>query len=133
MPLALKLNESEWQVAQRHSSALLQLGIELKSRTNHSIMVMAVPQPLRQQNLQQLLPDLLSYAASCSESQALSHQALADWLTQRIVVEKRDYTLAEAIGLIAELEQLWQGNLPLQDPHFITLVDFSASITALHS
>ncbi|AYC06363.1 DNA mismatch repair protein MutL [Vibrio cholerae] len=46
---------------------------------------------------------------------------------------KRDYTLAEAIGLIAELEQLWQGNLPLQDPHFITLVDFSASITALHS
>ncbi|ENM5742749.1 DNA mismatch repair endonuclease MutL [Vibrio metoecus] len=133
VPLALKLNESEWQVAQRHSSALLQLGIELKTRTNHSIMVMAVPQPLRQQNLQQLLPDLLSYAASCSESQALSHQALADWLTQRIVVEKRDYTLAEAIGLIAELEQLWQGNLPLQDPHFITLVDFSASITALHS
>lgn len=26
--------------------------------------------------------------------------------------------------MIAELEQLWQGNLPLQDPHFITLVDF---------
>ena len=25
-------------------------------------MVMGVPQPLRQQNLQQLLPDLLSYA-----------------------------------------------------------------------
>ncbi|MDP4491889.1 DNA mismatch repair endonuclease MutL [Vibrio sp. AH4] len=133
VPLGLKLSELEWQAAQRHSSALLQLGIELKTRANHSIMVMAVPQPLRQQNLQQLLPDLLSYAASCSESQALSHQALADWLTQRIVVEKRDYILAEAIGLIAELEQLWQGNLPLQDPHFITLVDFSASITALHS
>ncbi|PAR45046.1 DNA mismatch repair endonuclease MutL [Vibrio metoecus] len=133
VPLGLKLSELEWQAAQRHSSAMLQLGIELKTRANHSIMVMAVPQPLRQQNLQQLLPDLLSYAASCSESQALSHQALADWLTQRIVVEKRDYTLAEAIGLIAELEQLWQGNLPLQDPHFITLVDFSASITALHS
>ncbi|PAR29834.1 DNA mismatch repair endonuclease MutL [Vibrio metoecus] len=133
VPLGLKLSELEWQAAQRHSSAMLQLGIELKTRANHSIMVMAVPQPLRQQNLQQLLPDLLSYAASCSESQALSHQALADWLTQRIVVEKRDYTLAEAIGLISELEQLWQGNLPLQDPNFITLVDFSASITALHS
>ncbi|KQA22597.1 DNA mismatch repair protein MutL [Vibrio metoecus] len=133
VPLGLKLSKLEWQAAQRHSSAMLQLGIELKTRANHSIMVMAVPQPLRQQNLQQLLPDLLSYAASCSESQALSHQALADWLTQRIVVEKRDYTLAEAIGLIAELEQLWQGYLPLQDPHFITLVDFSASITALHS
>ncbi|KQA16357.1 DNA mismatch repair endonuclease MutL [Vibrio metoecus] len=132
VPLALKLSELEWQVAQRHSSALLQLGIELKTRTNHSIMVMAVPQPLRQQNLQQLLPDLLSYAANDSDSQVLSHQALTDWLTQRIVVEKRDYTLAEAIGLIAELEQLWQGNLPLQDPNFITLVDFSASITALH-
>ncbi|PAR53529.1 DNA mismatch repair protein MutL [Vibrio metoecus] len=133
VPLGLKLSELEWQAAQRHSSAMLQLGIELKTRANHSIMVMAVPQPLRQQNLQQLLPDLLSYAASCSESQALSHQALADWLAQRIVVEKRDYTLAEAIGLISELEQLWQGNLPLQDPNFITLVDFSASITALHS
>ncbi|QXC57314.1 DNA mismatch repair endonuclease MutL [Vibrio mimicus] len=133
VPLALKLSELEWQIAQSHSSVLLQLGIELKTRTNHSIMVMAVPQPLRQQNLQQLLPDLLSYAANYSDSQVLSHQALADWLTQRIVVEKRDYTLAEAIGLIAELEQLWQGNLPLHDPNFITLVDFSASITALHS
>ncbi|ENM5903511.1 DNA mismatch repair endonuclease MutL [Vibrio mimicus] len=131
VPLSLKLSESEWQVAQTHLESLLQLGIELKTRANHSIMVMAVPQPLRQQNLQQLLPDLLSYAAVTAEP--FSHQELADWLTQRIVVEKRDYTLAEAIGLIAELEQLWQGCLPLHDPHFITLVDFSTSITALHS
>ncbi|MGC9552008.1 DNA mismatch repair endonuclease MutL, partial [Vibrio metoecus] len=90
VPLGLKLSKLEWQAAQRHSSAMLQLGIELKTRANHSIMVMAVPQPLRQQNLQQLLPDLLSYAASCSESQALSHQALADWLTQRIVVRSAE-------------------------------------------
>jgi len=29
-------------------------------------MVMGVPAPLRQQNLQQLIPDLLSYAVSSS-------------------------------------------------------------------
>lgn len=86
VPLSLKLSESEWQVAQTHLDSLLQLGIELKTRANHSIMVMAVPQPLRQQNLQQLLPDLLSYAAVTAEP--LSHQELADWLTQWIVVEK---------------------------------------------
>ncbi|MGL5430464.1 MAG: DNA mismatch repair endonuclease MutL [Vibrio sp.] len=133
VPLVLKLNDLEWQAVQTYWQLLQQLGIELKTRAHHSIMVMAVPQPLRQQNLQQLLPDLLSYAASRHHSEPLPYQALAEWLVQRIVLEKTDYTLAEAISLIAELEQLWQGGLPYHDPHFITLVDFSASITALHS
>lgn len=133
VPLVLKLNDLEWQAVQTYWQSLQQLGIELKTRAHHSIMVMAVPQPLRQQNLQQLLPDLLSYAASRHHSEPLPYQALAEWLVQRIVLEKTDYTLAEAISLIAELEQLWQGGLPYHDPHFITLVDFSASITALHS
>jgi DNA mismatch repair protein MutL len=57
---------------------------------------------------------------------------IVTWLSQRVLIEKNDYTLSEAIQLIAELEQLWPGKLPLHDGHFIQPVDFSATIAALN-
>ena len=98
-------------------------------------MVMGVPQPLRQQNLQILIPDLLSYASLNFEQadKPLDLNSLADWLSDRVVSTKADYTLSEAIQLIAEIEQIWQGNLPLHDERFVRPVDFSATIAALNS
>jgi DNA mismatch repair protein MutL len=43
---------------------------------------------------------------------------------------KSDYTLSEAIQIIADLEQLWQDRLPLGDATFVRPVDFSATIAA---
>ncbi|MCG9684042.1 DNA mismatch repair endonuclease MutL [Vibrio sp. Isolate23] len=129
VPLSLKLSTVQIDAAQIHQEALLQFGIELKSRHASALMVMGVPQPLRQQNLQQLIPDLLSYAALTSESgQRLQ---LSDWLTNHVTQVKNDYTLSEAIQVIAEIEQLWQGNLPLDDRSFVYPVDFSATIAAM--
>ncbi|WFB48421.1 DNA mismatch repair endonuclease MutL [Vibrio coralliilyticus] len=132
VPLSLKLDPQQIEASQQHHATLMQFGIELKSRNSSSLMIMGVPQPLRQQNLQQLIPDLLSYAALISENdQILPPQVLSDWLTNQITQVKSDYTLSEAIQVIAEIEQLWQGNLPLDDRTFVRPVDFSATIAAM--
>ena len=132
VPLSLKLDESLLGAAERFAPLLNQFGIELKARSNKALMVMGVPQPLRQQNLQQLVPDLLSYAVShTSEPQSLSHTQLANWLCDHITQVKSDYTLSEAIQMVSDIEQLWQGRLPLSDTTFVRPIDFSATIAAL--
>lgn len=132
VPLSVKLDEELLSIAQAMQSALKVFGIELKVRGNKALMVMGVPQPLRQQNLQQLIPDLLSYALSCqADSIPLSHSQLANWLSDHITEVKSDYTLSEAIQLIADIELLWQDRIPLNDATFVKPVDFSATIAAL--
>ena len=130
VPLSLKLESPLLESAERYHELLLRLGIQLKPRGQQGLLVMGVPQPLRQQNLQQLLPDLLSYAATYS-AQALDEPALVRWLTNKITQTKSDYTLSEAIHIIAELEQLWHGQLPLDDRQFVRPVDYSATIAAM--
>jgi DNA mismatch repair protein MutL len=134
VPLTFTVLENEREALERLIEPLTWLGIELKPRPSHKIMVMSVAQPLRQQNLQRLLPNLISYAASLApveSSQCV--EFLIDWLADHVVLVKSVYTLSEAIQLIAELEQLWQGQLPLDDPKFIQAVDFSATIAVLRT
>ncbi|WP_260261306.1 DNA mismatch repair endonuclease MutL [Vibrio intestinalis] len=133
VPLSLKLEAELVDAAQRLNSTFTQLGIELKSRNHQSLMVMGVPQPLRQQNLQQLIPDLLSYAARASQSeQNLPVDALSQWLANQVTSVKSDYTLSEAIQIVAQIEQLWQDKLPLDDPKFVRPIDFTATISAFN-
>ncbi|MGD8113053.1 DNA mismatch repair endonuclease MutL [Vibrio sp. TRT 17S01] len=129
VPLSLKLDQQLLDCANSLREQLVTFGIELKARNPKAIMVMGVPQPLRQQNLQQLIPDLLSYAAS--QSGELNNAQLADWLTLQITQVKSSYTLSEAIQIISEVEQLWQGQLPLHDETLVRHVDFTATIAAL--
>ncbi len=132
VPLSLKLDETQVSTATQVQSLLMTMGIELKQRSSTSLMVMGVPQPLRQQNLQQLIPDLLSYAASNSESEVnFSSRQLSHWLAAQVAPVKSDYTLSEAIQIISEVEQLWQGELPLHDKNFVRPVDFTATLAAL--
>ncbi|CAH8227740.1 DNA mismatch repair protein MutL [Vibrio aestuarianus] len=133
VPLSLKLSEPERKTLAQCQLVLRELGIELKERNTQNMMVMGVPQPLRQQNLQHLIPDLLSYASlNLNESGGqIKADILADWLAQQTTEVKSDYTLSEAIQMISELEQLWQGKLPLHDTRFVQPVDFSTTIAAL--
>ncbi|EGU30160.1 DNA mismatch repair protein [Vibrio ichthyoenteri ATCC 700023] len=143
VPLSLKLEPELIAAYHDHQVLFARFGIELKCRSAQAVMVMGVPAPLRQQNLQQLIPDLLSYAVS-SLQQVNSQQAkglspanleaklLANWLADQVTRVKSDYTLSEAIQIIAEVEQLWQGRLPLQDSAFVRPIDFSATIAAFN-
>ncbi|MGR5559675.1 DNA mismatch repair endonuclease MutL [Vibrio fortis] len=132
VPLSMKLGSELVEVMRTLSPQLNLLGIELKARNSEAIMVMGVPSPLRQQNLQTLIPDLLSYAASLNiqPNDAQSMQQLVNWIGIQTAQVKSDYTLSEAVQLVGELEQLWHGLLPLDDPEFVNPVDFSATIAA---
>ena len=138
VPLSMKLDKTLIESARLNEELLRRFAILLKTKGSDSIMVMGVPQPLRQQNLQQLMPDLLSYLAFDHESQPqvaekLTAENLTQWLAAELVNVKSSYTLSEGIQIISELEQLWQGVLPLSDNHFIQLADFSATIAKLNN
>ncbi len=134
VPLALKLEAKSLQAAENNQALLAVLGIEFKRRSPQALVVMGVPSPLRQQNLQQLLTDLLSYAASYQEKETqLNVGILAKWLSKQVAVVKSHYTLSEAIQIISQLEQLWGQQLPLHDKTFVSPVDFSATIARLLS
>ncbi|WP_165312437.1 DNA mismatch repair endonuclease MutL [Vibrio ziniensis] len=132
VPLSLKISSQEVSALERYQALFAKFGIEFQRRSSQSVMLMGVPQPLRQQNLQNLVQDLLSYAAlTLSQAEnTLNYQVLAQWLSDHVAVKKSSYTLSEAIQLIAELEQLWQGKLPLHDRKFVKAVDFSTTIQA---
>ncbi|ROO66062.1 DNA mismatch repair protein MutL [Vibrio crassostreae] len=139
VPLSIKLGSELVEVAKALRQTLALLGIELKARNSEAVMVMGVPSPLRQQNLQILIPDLLSYAASLNAQIADNHTAnvsndllpsLVNWIGIQTAQVKSDYTLSEAVQLVGELEQLWHGLLPLDDPEFVNPIDFSATIAA---
>lgn len=134
VPLSLKISSQEVSALEHYQAVFARFGIEFQRRSAQSVMLMGVPQPLRQQNLQNLVQDLLSYAASnlAQAEDELDTQVLAQWLSDHVTVNKSSYTLSEAIQLIAELEQLWQGKLPLHDEHFVKPVDFTATIQALN-
>ncbi len=134
VPLSLKISSQEVSALEHYQAVFARFGIEFQRRSAQSVMLMGVPQPLRQQNLQNLVQDLLSYAASnlAQGEGELDTQVLAQWLSDHVTVNKSSYTLSEAIQLIAELEQLWQGKLPLHDAHFVKPVDFTATIQALN-
>ncbi|HBC3492387.1 TPA: DNA mismatch repair endonuclease MutL [Vibrio alginolyticus] len=134
VPLSIKLEAELVRLAQDYQQDLALLGIQLKARNEHALMVMGVPAPLRQQNLQNLVPDLLSYAQSCVNEGIAAAQMLSeliDWFALQVTTVKSHYTFSEAIQIIAELEQLRHGQLPLEDTKFVSAVDFSATIAKL--
>ncbi|SDH96349.1 DNA mismatch repair protein MutL [Vibrio xiamenensis] len=132
VPLAMKLEPSLIQVSEDIFELLTSFGIELKARGGNSLMVMGVPQPLRQHNLQNLIPDMLAFAAQNLASSISPRDELADWLAHQVVKTKSNYTLSEAIQLVAEAEQVWQGNLPFDDRSLVRPIDFTATIAALN-
>lgn len=130
IPLSIPMQGDDLTTLTQFAPQLKQLGIELQAKGKTSVMVMGVPQPLRQQNLQQLIPELL---AKLKSQQNAELNLITQWITSKIVVSKPIYRLSEAIQLVSELEQIWGNYLPLHHYNWIQPVDFSTSILALKS
>ncbi|GAL23540.1 DNA mismatch repair protein MutL [Vibrio maritimus] len=132
VPLSLKVTDQQRELAEAHVDLLLAFGIDIKVRNKQTLMVMGVPSPLRQQNLQLLIDEMLSYLATL-EQQDISQSRLSLWLTKKVLQVKSSYTLSESVQILGNLEQLYDGKLPLSDPKFVRPVDFTATIAAFSS
>ncbi|WP_240207672.1 DNA mismatch repair endonuclease MutL [Vibrio sp. CyArs1] len=132
VPLSLKVNEGQLKAVETHEQLMLNFGIDIKVRNKQTAMVMGVPSPLRQQNLQLLIDEMLSYLATLEQHDQTTSQ-LSLWLAKKVLQVKSSYALSESVQLLGNLEQLYEGQLPLSDPKFVRPVDFTATIAAFSS
>ena len=64
IPHSVPVEPGMIQCAEQHARLLKQLGITLKAKGSRGLIIMSVCLPLRQQNLQQLIPALLGHLAA---------------------------------------------------------------------
>ncbi|MBC7002576.1 DNA mismatch repair endonuclease MutL [Photobacterium sp. BZF1] len=133
IPHSIPVEPNMIDCAEQHAMLLKQLGIQLKAKNKQQLIVLSVCQPLRQQNLQQLIPALLAYLAAVAEDpESQGWDKLLDWLSDHLTVATEAYTLSQGIQLVTELEQLWGPQLEHYFPDLLRPVDVSAAIEAFN-
>ncbi|MCW8331814.1 DNA mismatch repair endonuclease MutL [Photobacterium sp. SDRW27] len=133
IPHSVPVESGMIECAEQHAQLLKQLGINLKAKGKTGLIIMSVCMPLRQQNLQQLIPALLGYLASVAEDpEAQGWDKLLDWLASQLVIPTDAFSLSQAIQLVTELEQLWGSELEHYYPNLLRPVDVGAAIEAFN-
>lgn len=127
IPLSLTVNTEEIESCQKYNELLLQFGIFL-TLGRDKITVNNVPAPLRQQNLQVIMTQLLSFLSVNDE---LNHIKLANWLVEQLVDRERQWNLAQAVQLIGEVERLYPDIANQPPAEFLQLIDLNQSLTIL--
>ncbi|MBT0724131.1 DNA mismatch repair endonuclease MutL [Rosenbergiella sp. S61] len=102
IPLRVKSTATEKQVIIQYTELLQRFGVDLQSDGQYSTL-RAVPLPLRTQNLQTLLPEMIVWLSSQSD---VSQSAFASWLAGKSVSAERTWSHSQAITLLADLERL---------------------------
>ncbi len=127
IPVRMKIARPERQIAADRQSLLSEMGIDLQPEGDH-VTLRAVPLPLRPQNLQILIPELLDYLAqqpACDASQ------LAQWLARRCDTEAPHWNHTQAIALLAELERLCPQLLKSPPSCLIQAIEIESALNAL--
>lgn len=102
IPVRFKLEAKELDTLTRWQPQLVKTGVEFTVDARH-VTVRAVPLPLRQQNLQNLIPELIGYLAQQTESNA---DCIAYWLARHLTSDHGEWSHAQAIALLADVERL---------------------------
>ncbi|EXU74302.1 DNA mismatch repair endonuclease MutL [Erwinia mallotivora] len=127
IPVRIRSDKAERDALERYSSLLIQMGIELLPDGQH-VTLRAVPLPLRQQNLQNLIPDLLGYLA---RQQDVSASQMVQWLARHSVVEQPHWNHSQAIALLAEVERLCPQLVTSPPSGLVQHVDIELAMNAL--
>ncbi|WP_312046097.1 DNA mismatch repair endonuclease MutL [Erwinia sp.] len=127
IPVRIKMARPEREVAGRLATLLQQMGIELEADGQH-ITLRAEPLPLRQQNLQILIPELLGYLAQQPE---ISVRQVAQWLARQAVTERPNWNHSQAIALLAEVERLCPQLIKSPPSGLLQYVDTELAMNAL--
>ena len=107
--------------------ALTQLGIDMHTDALH-VTVRAVPLPLRQQNLQILIPELIGYLA---QQNAFDVGNIAQWMARNLTSEQTSWNMAQAIALLADVERLCPQLVRTPPGGLLQPVDLHSAMNAL--
>ncbi|HHS9969547.1 DNA mismatch repair endonuclease MutL [Raoultella ornithinolytica] len=127
IPLRLKASAAEKAALDKAQSALALLGIDLQSDAQH-LTVRAVPLPLRQQNLQILIPELIGYLA---QQKAFDVGNIAQWIARNLASEHAQWNMAQAITVLADVERLCPQLVKVPPGGLLQPVDLHSAMTAL--
>ncbi|EOC1334716.1 DNA mismatch repair endonuclease MutL [Cronobacter turicensis] len=126
IPVRLKISGDEREVMTRAQPQLARLGIEIVL-DGHHVTIRAVPLPLRQQNLQILIPELIGYLAQQPNA---DDAAVAGWLARHLVIAQ-PWSVAQAIATLAELERLCPQMVKTPPGGLLQLIDLQPAMNAL--
>ena len=127
IPLRLKVTADENAALQKGQSQLADLGIEFQLDAQH-VTIRAVPLPLRQQNLQILIPELIGYLAKQS---VFEPGNIAQWIARNLMSEHAQWSMAQAITLLADVERLCPQLVKTPPGGLLQSVDLHPAIKAL--
>ena len=127
IPLRLKVTADEKAALQKGQSQLADLGIEFQLDAQH-VTIRAVPLPLRQQNLQILIPELIGYLAKQS---VFEPGNIAQWIARNLMSEHAQWSMAQAITLLADVERLCPQLVKTPPGGLLQSVDLHPAIKAL--
>lgn len=102
IPVRLKISDDERDALKRAQPVLAEMGIEFVP-DGHHVTIRAVPLPLRQQNLQNLIPKLIGYLA---QQASIDAENIASWLARQLASDHPQWSVAQAITLLADVERL---------------------------
>ncbi len=102
IPVRLKLSAEESAALKHAQPVLAGMGVELLLDGQY-VTIRAVPLPLRQQNLQILIPALIGYLAQQTGIDAVN---IAQWLARHLASDHPQWSVAQAITLLADVERL---------------------------
>lgn len=124
----LKISSEESAALKRAQPVLTQMGIEFVP-DGHHVTIRAVPLPLRQQNLQNLIPELLGYLAQQTSIDAVN---ISHWLARRLATEHAQWSIAQAITLLADVERLCPHLVKTPPDGLLQPVDLQKAMNALN-
>lgn len=127
IPIKLTLTKNEAAACVQHQALLEKMGLELQSDRGR-VTLRAVPLPLRQQNLQKLIPELLGYLA---EHQEMSPTVLSIWIASQLGSEHDVWNSSQAIQLLTEVERLCPQLVKSPPSALLQPVDLQAALAAL--
>lgn len=129
IPVKLTLNAEEIKGAQSCAETLKNLGIDLILERQRATL-RAVPLPLRHQNLPQLIPAFLAFLAATPEAESA---VISTWLAGQLVTEREQWSVSQAIQLLAEVERLCPVLVKSPPSALLQPVDLTPALVSLQS
>ena len=127
IPLRLKVTDDERKTLERAQETLNLLGIEILLEGQHAT-IRAVPLPLRQQNLQILIPELIGYLV---EQSIVDAGNVAQWLARNLASDHAQWNMAQAISMLADVERLCPQLVKAPPGGLLQPVDLDSAMNAL--